>query len=611
MNLRKKLFFLMLLPTVYSLTAQETKNDTLSLKEVVITGTPVKVNKNCVPMAVTVVTREQIDESNEFSVLPILNGRVPGLFVTERGITGFGVATGAAGQITMRGIGGSPTTGVLMLIDGHPQFMGIFGHPLADSYVATDVERVEVVRGPSSILYGSNAMGGVINIITRKQDDEGTHLSFNLLAGSYNTQKYAITIGNKNKKFSTFTSFNYDCTDGHRPNANFNIINGYQKITYQINPHLLMTGDVSLAGFHSQDPGPDTLHAQPGVKMNILRGYGALTLENTFEKFSGSAKVYYNFGEHRMTDGFHSTDANFGFNISESVQLIQGNRFTFGGDYANYGGKAETELGEGQYFTMIDTTVYELGVYGFMQQTLAGRLVLNAGIRLQHNKVFGEAWIPSGGFSFLIRESLTWKANVSKGFRSPTIRELFMWNHNTELNPETIMNYETGVQQSLFSQKLNLELTFFLVKGQNLIVAGEMGKLFNTGEVDNKGIEFAANFILDKALQIDFTYSYINMKTPVFATPESHLYAGIHYTYKKLHLTAELQQVNCLNTEPNPTKTAQFQDYTLINAKISYQVLSYAQLFVSGDNLLNQKYENLVYYPMPGSTFFGGVQLKF
>ena len=118
-------------------------NDTIKINEVVVTGAQVQVNRNNVPMAVSVVDRTQIEESNESALLPILNGRVPGLFVTERGVTGFGVAAGSAGQISIRGIGGSPTTGVLMLIDGHPQFMGIMGHPLPDSYVASDVERVE------------------------------------------------------------------------------------------------------------------------------------------------------------------------------------------------------------------------------------------------------------------------------------------------------------------------------------------------------------------------------------------------------------------------------------------------------------------------------------
>jgi iron complex outermembrane receptor protein len=81
--------------------------DTINLDEVVVTGTTIKVKKHNVPLAVSVVNNLQISESNETTLLPILNGRVPGLFVTERGVMGFGVATNAAGQISIRGIGGS------------------------------------------------------------------------------------------------------------------------------------------------------------------------------------------------------------------------------------------------------------------------------------------------------------------------------------------------------------------------------------------------------------------------------------------------------------------------------------------------------------------------
>ena len=166
--------WLMMALTVAGLAGQASVLDTVRIEEVVVTGSPVKVNRNSIPMAVSVIGREQLEESGASALLPVLNGKVPGLFVTERGVTGFGVAAGSAGQISIRGVGGSPTTGVLMLIDGHPQFMGIMGHPLPDAYVASDAERVEVIRGPASILYGSNAMGGVVNIITKK--DQSFHL---------------------------------------------------------------------------------------------------------------------------------------------------------------------------------------------------------------------------------------------------------------------------------------------------------------------------------------------------------------------------------------------------------------------------------------------------
>lgn len=584
--------------------------DTITLNEVVVTGTPVKVNKNNVPMAVSVVTHQQISESNESALLPVLNGLVPGLFVTERGITGFGVSDGAAGQITIRGIGGNPTTGVLMLIDGHPQFMGIFGHPLSDSYIASDVERVEVIRGPASILYGSNAMGGVINIITRKQTQDGFHGDARFMYGSYNTQKYLAAGGFKKDKFSVFASINHDQTDGHRPNSDFNITNGYLKVGYDLTKNLRVNTDFSLAKFKTTDPGPDTLDAQPGSSLNITRGYWALTVENDFEKYSGNAKVFYNFGTHKISDGFHSIDYNYGLNISESAKLFAGNNITIGCDYTNYGGRATQDVGEGNTMTFIDTTAYEVGVYGFIQQTLFEKLTLNAGIRLQNNEVYGNEWVPSGGFAFKVTPTTIWKASVGKGFRSPTIRELFMFNHNPHLDPERIMNYETGVRQSFLKQKLNFEITGFIVKGNNMIVTGNMGQLFNAGEIDNKGIEFAANAIPVKNLSFNLTYCYIDMKSPVYATPRSHLFLSGNYKLNKFQFSASVQQVNHLNTVYDGSEP-HFQYYTLINTKVSYVIWKFAEIYISGNNLLNQKYETVRYYPMPGFTFFGGLNFKF
>jgi outer membrane cobalamin receptor len=612
----KKIVFLFMIAAVLASKSgfsQQNKNllkDTIIIKEVVITGTPIKVNKNNVPMAVSVVTRQQISESNESAILPVLNGLVPGLFVTERGITGFGVSSGAAGQITIRGIGGNPTTGVLMLIDGHPQYMGIFGHPLSDSYVASDVERVEVIRGPASILYGSNAMGGVINIITRKQTQDGFHCDARLMFGSYNTQKYLVSGGYKNDKFSVFASINHDQTDGHRPNSDFKITNGYVKVGYDLTNNIKANTDFSLAKFKTTDPGPDTLEAKPGSFLDITRGYWAFTVENDFEKFSGNVKAFYNFGTHIISDGFHSTDNNYGLNISESAKLFPGNSITIGGDITKYGGKATQDIGGGNTMTFADTTVYEKGVFGFVQQTLFEKLTLNAGIRLQNNEVYGNEWIPSGGFAFKVTPATIWKASVGKGFRSPTLRELFMWNHNPDLNPERIMNYETGIRQSLFKQKLNVELTGFIVKGNNMIVAGNMGKLFNAGEIDNKGIEFAANVIPVNKLSFNLTYCYINMKNPVYATPRSHLFLSGTYKLTKFQFSASMQQINHLNTVYDGS-APHFQDYILVNTKISYFFLKSAEIYISGNNLLNQKYETVRYYPMPGVTFFGGLNFKF
>jgi iron complex outermembrane receptor protein len=590
--------------------AQDISKDTLRIDEVVVTGTPVKINRNNVPMSVSVVTQEQLNESSESAVLPVLSGTVPGLFVTERGVTGFGVSTGSAGQITIRGIGGNPTTGVLMLIDGHPQFMGIMGHPLPDSYVTSDIERVEVIRGAGSVLYGSNAMGGVINLITRKQSEDGFHGNSRLMYGSYNTQKYMLSGGYKKDKLSIYISGNHDQTDGHRPNSDFKITNGYSKIGYELNENFKLSADFSLAKFKSQDPGPDTLNAKKGEAIDITRGYGSFTAENTFKKVSGSAKFFYNFGEHNITDGFHSTDHNYGVNLFESLKLFEGNTITLGIDYMNFGGLAENLKamgGKGMVFA--DTTVYELGYYGFIQQTFAKKLTLNAGLRLQHNQVYGNEWIPSAGLSYRTNETTTLKASFSKGFRSPTIRELFLWGPNPKLQPETVLNYEAGILKSFYNRKLNVELTGFLVKGDNLIVTVPMKGLLNAGEVENKGIEFSADANPVNRLNFRATYSYINMKSPVYATPEHQLYISSRYRLNKTSFTLSLQHVANLDTDPS-AKT-HFEDFTLVNARVGYRFCKFAEAFINGENLLNQKYEQNRYYTMPGTTVFAGLNLNF
>jgi iron complex outermembrane receptor protein len=583
--------------------------DTINLDEVVITGTTTKVNRANVPLAVSVVNNIQIASSSESNLLPILNGRVPGLFVTERGVMGFGVAANAAGQISIRGIGGSPTTRVLMLIDGHPQYMGIFGHPLPDAYVASDVERVEVIRGPASILYGSNAMGGVINIITKKQSKEGLNANTHFMFGSYNTQKYMASAGYKKKNYSVFASINHDRTDGHRPNSDFRITNGYVKFGWEISDHLSASADLSLAGYKATDPGPDTLNAAKGNTIDITRGYWSLSVDNNYTSYSGTAKFFYNFGEHYISDGFHSNDANYGLNIYEALKLFPGNTLTAGLDYMNYGGFAENEnamTGQGIVFT--DTSLYDAGFYGFMQQRLFDRLTLNAGLRYQKHEVYGGEWIPSGGFALNVTENTIWKTSIAKGFRSPTIQEFFMWNHNPNLSPERIMNYETGILQSFYDKKIRLELTGFIINGNNLIVNVPMQGLQNAGEVANKGIEFSANSNMVRDLDLNLTYAFIGMKSPVYATPEHHLYLSGDYKLKKIIFNASIEYINGLDSDPSTSVSE--ETYTLVNAKIRYRALKFAEFFLSAENLLNTEYETLKYYTMPGITLFVGIKLK-
>ena len=320
----------------------------INLQGVVISANKIQVNRNSVPLTISVIDRDQIEASSESALLPVLSERVPGLFVTEKGITGFGVSNGSAGTVNIRGVGQGNK--VLMLFDGQPQWAGVFGHSLPDTYVASDIERVEVIRGPGSLLYGSNAMGGVVNIITRQHKQEGRRTQARVMFGSYNTQKYMINNGYNIGNFSSFVSVNHDRSDGHRPDSKFDITNGFANLGYRINNQYKVTGNLSLAKYNTEDPGAITSPLLDHI-MHILRGTTSFALENHHEKSSGALRVFYNWGHHKINDGhavnadprsflFYSDDHNTGVQLYQSFRLVEGNTFTAGVDYKNWGGHA-------------------------------------------------------------------------------------------------------------------------------------------------------------------------------------------------------------------------------------------------------------------------------
>lgn len=166
--------------------AQNEATDSVSLGEVVVTGTRNATDIRHLPQTVTVVGRSALTANERVNILPTLMEQVPGLMLTSRGMMGYGVSTGGSGGMMLRGIS-SGAGQVMVLIDGHPQYNGIYGHSIADAYQTMMTERVEVLRGPASMLYGSNAMGGVVNIVTRNASTHGSHAYANLGAGSWGT----------------------------------------------------------------------------------------------------------------------------------------------------------------------------------------------------------------------------------------------------------------------------------------------------------------------------------------------------------------------------------------------------------------------------------------
>ena len=185
------ILFLGVLPYMGQAQEMTSEQDSLSRKiykidEVVVTGTRNATDVRHLSQTVSIVNRAKIEHAMQPSLLPVLTEQVPGLFTTSRGVMGYGVSGGAAGGISLRGLSGGNAR-LMVLIDGHPQYAGIFGHPIADTYQTMLADKVEVLRGPASVLYGSNAMGGVINIVTRKMQEDGIRTNLHTGYGSYNT----------------------------------------------------------------------------------------------------------------------------------------------------------------------------------------------------------------------------------------------------------------------------------------------------------------------------------------------------------------------------------------------------------------------------------------
>ncbi len=172
----------------YSVTSSAQPDTVSALGEFVVTGTAAAVPQRLLPYTVTVLDNRRLESSGQTQVLSDISGMMPSLFVTQRGIFGFGVSNGGSGHIKLRGVGGDRASAVLLMVDGQPQFAGIYSHHIADFYDKEYVERVEVLRGPGSVLYGLNAMAGIINVITKRAAADGVHATVQSQYGSYNTR---------------------------------------------------------------------------------------------------------------------------------------------------------------------------------------------------------------------------------------------------------------------------------------------------------------------------------------------------------------------------------------------------------------------------------------
>ena len=627
-------FFTGCLMSAVSLQAQTSKDSTkvarsYAINEVVVTGTRSETDVRHLPMTVSVVGRPQLEASQQTSVLPVLNSQVPGFFSTSRGVMGYGVATGASGQMSLRGIGGPaqaglPTTGLLVLIDGHPQYMGLMGHPIADAYQTMMAERVEVLRGPASVLYGSNAMGGVINIVTRKMQEDGIRTNINIGAGSYGSIQTEATNRIRKGRFSSTVTASYNRTDGHRADMAFEQYGGYAKLGYDFTDNWKVWGDVNVTRFNATNPG-SVMKPYIDNDQRITRGMTSFALENYYEKTSGALSFFYNWGDHWINDGyqpggeplqyrFNSNDQMLGVSWYQSIQLFQGNRLTVGADYFHFGGEAWNQFFDGHRETSANKSLNEVAGYVDFRQDIAAWLTLDAGARVDYHSQTGTEFIPQVGLAFHLPENAEIKAMASKGFRNPTIREMYMFPpQNPDLKPEKLWNYELSFSQRLMDNRLSYGLNVFYINGENLIIrlpnpngSGMLNQ--NSGEIENWGAEANVGYQFNPVWSVMANYSWLHMENPVLASPEHKLYGGVNFRKGRWSASTGIQYVKGLYTDLD---AATKENFVLWDMQGSFKATNYLSFYVRGENLLAQRYEINAGYPMPKATFMGGVNINF
>ena len=608
-------------------TLNEGIQDTTKMSEVVVTGTRNATDARYLPLTVTTISNEKLNENYRSSVLPTVMEQTPGLFATSRGVLGYGVSTNAAGDLKVRGVGSGAQ--LLVLIDGQPQYAGLMGHPIPDVYQTLMTEKVEVVRGPASLLYGSNAMGGVVNIITRQMNEDGCKTNITLQGGSYGTFQADGVNRFRMGKFSSIVGAQYQRTDGHRPNSKFEQFGGYAKIGYEFSEHWKSFADANVTHFNASNPGQVTAPMLDN-DAKITRGLASISLSNSYQNTSGTLRAYCDWGHHRIDDGYKvggtptkalykHDDYIAGITWYQSASFFEGNTVTVGLDWQHFGGSAwnankqtgaKTYLVKDKDGNIVESQhVDEVGTYVDFRQDIWKWLTVDAGLRVDWHSVIGTELVPQGGLSFHLTRDADIKALVSKGFRNPVIKDMYMFRPaTTDLKPESMMNYELAYMQRI-GKKAHIGANLFYIKGKNLInpiIVDGRPRNVNTGDFENWGVELSADYTINRHWSVSGNYSYLRMATPILGAPEGKLYFGAKYHNEKWTATAGVQNISGLYLTADEK-----ENYTLLNATVSYKVLPWMSVFAKGENLLAEQYQTYEGYPMPKATFMGGVTLDF
>lgn len=596
--------------------AQETPPE-VEVEEVVVTATKTEVPLKEVTSSVTVITEEEIQAKNAKTVLEVLRD-VPGLDVVQTG------GPGGTTSVFMRGSNSSHT---LVLIDGvqvNSPTTGAFD--FADMTV-DNVERIEIVRGAQSTLYGSEAIGGVINIIT-KRGKGAPAFSLSAEAGAFRSFRESIGLRGTTPLLDYSLSVARFDTDGFSKASERNgntEDDGYENTTLssRLGMNLGAVGQLDLTARYTNAkvdldgcgfpvcPIDDPNFVQDSQSLVIstrysrpLTGWWNQQLQIGFdlEELKGSDPDTV-FSNYEIDTQSRRTEWQHHFSISEADLL------TLGYEYEVQAGR-----GEGTF----DESISNSALYIQNQHHVSEAFSQVVGVRADYNSRFGDkitykaeaAYNPSG-------TGTRFRAAYGTGFRGPTLNDLFFPGFgNPDLEPETSESVEGGIEQALFSNKVSLRGTYFHTSFENLIVFDSVTSLpQNIGRARAKGAELELRVSPAKAITLRTNYTYTSARNEendqeLPRRPRQKAGAGLSITpIPSLKTQLDLLYVgkrfnDSANTQP-------VDAYTLIHLAGSFDLTKTVQIFARVENLFDREYEEVLGYGTAGRSAYGGVKMTF
>ncbi len=533
---------------------------------------------------------------------------LPGVFITK--FDGY-----SRSNINIRGFGDKGRK-IAVLIDGRPVKMSLFGCTITQLLSLDNAQRVEVVEGPSSVLYGSDALGGAINILTYEpRKPQETHITIS--GGSFSAFQEIIKQGARFKKWHYYFTLRHITTDGDRENSGYQAKDVTCKAKFQLSPQVSLKVLGKYYYGKKEDPGPLN-SPTPQQRRDYQRNSIDVDLSVDSEYFASSLKYYYNWGHHQFSepDVWHSKDYTHGLVWRINFREFARNTFLVGFDWRIQRGKKLEPATI--YYIFGDTGKYkkkEYAFYAFDRFKPWDFLVLSCGLRYNKDSSYGDIIVPHIGVNYRPQEDLILRFSCDKGFRSPQLNELYMFPASTTvLEPEEVWNYELGLTKFL-SSGAKIELNQFFINAKNLIETGQntspppQYRFYNTAKAYFWGTELGLSFNIFKNLESSLYYIYFHSGRHTAQRPEHKIDINVALSLtKNLKLALNIQRISGFYYSDN------FEDklpnYWLAGLNLSYNKGDW-EFFFNIDNLFDQDYLLEPGYPMPKINFQSGIKLHF